>query len=113
MIDQTQLVIAKAPKVMDAIADEVKELNHKFSKQVVAELLDNLTEFKEALKKCEEDAKNPSNSLFVLQNFTNLLQVTYKTVQNLSAAVNFSDGLAAVQESFERIKKSIDDPVDK
>ena len=110
MLDQTEVVIAKGPVVIDAILEEGKTLNHKFSNQVVAELLKNLKEFKEALKKCEEDAANPSNSLFVLQNFTNLLQITYKSVQSLSNAVNFSDGLSALQESFQRVRKSIEEP---
>lgn len=112
MIQATEEIIEKSPKVIDAILDEGKTLNHKFSQQVISDLLGNLKQFREALKKCEEDAANPSNSLFVLQNFTNLLQITYRTFQSL-AATNFTDGMSAVQESFGRIRKEIKEPESK
>lgn len=95
--------------MIDSILEEGKVLNKKFSKQVVSDLVFNIRQFKEALKRCEEDATNPNNSLFVLQNFTNLLQVTYKTFQSL-AATNFTDGIIAIQQSISRIKREIVEP---
>lgn len=97
--------------VIEKILDEGKVLNNRFSKRVVSELVMNIKEFREALKKCEEDASNPNNSLYMLQNFSNLLQVGYKTFRSL-ADTNFTDGMVAVRQSIDRIKREIDESRD-
>ena len=70
-----------------------------------------MQEFRSALKKCEEDASNPNspNSLFILQNFTNLVQTAMKTFKDI-AKTNFTEGLASVQKSIDRVRNELQEP---
>lgn len=103
------MIYCQSKKVANRVFEEGKILTDKFNEHVVEQLLREIARFREALIDCERDAKNPQNSLLMLQNFTRLVQISYQAYQKLTSA-NYTEALVAIRESFKNIQEEMNRP---